>query len=111
MKNIEELAYKLELNSNSPLSKWMLKASHLNVSGDKFPSSFHIPCTSIGPNTIQQIFGPVLMPAIVLGVWIQRCGMFSLRRLTVSAVIMIVCAEYREVRRKGKLGTISERVC
>lgn len=44
MKNIEELAYKLELNSNSPLSKWMLKASHLNVSGDKFPSSFHIPC-------------------------------------------------------------------
>lgn len=109
MKNIEELPYKLELNSNSPLSKWMLKASHLNVSGDKFPSSFHIPCTSIGPNTIQQIFGPVLMYCA----WRVDSEMWHVlfeKTLTVSAVIMIVCAEYRQVRRKGKLGTISERV-
>lgn len=41
MKNIEELPYKLERNSNSPLSKLMLKASPLNVHGDKFPYTLY----------------------------------------------------------------------
>lgn len=107
VKNIEELPFSL---TKSLLSKLiMLKDfSHLNVKGDSFLSGFHIPCANVGLNIIQQIFGPILVPAVVLGLWLQRWGMFSSRRRheQVSATAEVY-SEYREGKRKGKTGTIS----